>query len=288
MNTILIPVDFSESTEVSLKYALQFTNATKNTLFLFHIYADQLMIPDSSFPTGIDSDSLLNTEFIMELRKQAELNMEKLVEDLKSIIRKTDAKNIAVESFVTGGDPEWEINEICQKLEPTLIIMGTRGDGKKGFLEGSMAEKIMEKACRPVLAVPTTTSELRLKNVMYATNFSEQDFTNVGLIFRLFAHLKISIHIVHFNLKEAKSGEKVLMDTLKQALINTYPEGNFTFNMIDGNEKSDVLKAFTTEYKIDLISFIAHKSNIFKNLFSHSIHKKDFFKLELPMLAIHA
>ena len=38
-----------------------------------------------------------------------------------------------------GGDPRWEITETCKELEPDLVIMGTRGMGKKGFLEGSMA-----------------------------------------------------------------------------------------------------------------------------------------------------
>lgn len=287
MNTILIPVDFSEGTQVALKYAIRLAGEQKTTLYLFHIYPDQLMIPDSSFPTGIDSDAFLNTEFIHELRKQAEVNMDSLVEEVKKLTNNSKHQNCKVESFVTGGDPEWEINEICVKLEPTLIVMGTRGDGNKGFLEGSMAEKIMVRACRPVLAVPQTTREIRLKNVMYATTFSEQDFQNINLIFELLTHLDVKIHIVHFNLKESKNDGAVLMDVLYHSLANIYKEEEFDCHLIDGNEKSDVLETFTEQNKIDLISFIAHKKNIFKNLFSNKIHKKDFFKLELPMLAIH-
>lgn len=287
MNTILIPVDFSEGIQLAINYAIQLAGNQKTTLYLFHIYPDQLMIPDSSFPTGIDSDTFLNTEFIQELRKQAEVNMKGLVEEIKKLTDSSKHQNIKIESFVTGGDAEWEIKEICVKLEPSLIVMGTKGDGNKGFLEGSMAEKIMARAGRPVLAIPQTTSEFRLKNVMYATNFSEQDFQNLSLIFELLTHLDVRIHIVHFNLKDSKNNGAALMDALYHSLANIYKKEDFECHLIDGNEKSDVLEAFTEQYNIDLISFIAHKNNIFKNLFSNKIHKKDFFKLELPMLAIH-
>lgn len=287
MNTILIPVDFSEGTEVALKYAIQIAGKQKTTLYLFHIYPDQLMIPDSSFPTGIDSDAFLNTEFVQELKKQADVNMASLIEEVKKLTNNSKHQNIKIESFVTGGDPEWEINEICVKLKPSLIVMGTRGEGNKGFLEGSMAEKIMVRACKPVLAVPQTTELFKLKNVMYATTFSEQDFQNIKLIFELLTHLDVKIHIVHFNLKESKNDGAAMMDALNHSLANIYKEEDFECHLIDGNEKSDVLETFTRQNNIDLISFIAHKKNIFKNLFSNKIHKKDFFKLELPMLAIH-
>ena len=287
MNTILIPVDFSEGSQVSINYAIQLAGKKETTLYLFHIYPDQLMIPDSSFPTGIDSDAFLNTEFIYELRKQAEVNMESLIEEVKKLTNNSGYQNIKVESFVTGGDPEWEIKEICVKLEPSLIVMGTRGEGNKGFLEGSMAEKIMVRACRPVLAVPQITEVFRLKNIMYATTFSEKDFQNIAMIFELLTHLDIKIHIVHFNLKESKNDGAALMDALYHSMANIYKEEEFECHLIDGNEKSDVLETFIGQNNIDLISFIAHKKNIFKNLFSNKIHKKDFFKLELPMLAIH-
>jgi hypothetical protein len=77
------------------------------------------------------------------------------------------------------------------------------------------------------------------------------------------------------------------MEELKNALTKEFPTKKIIFHLFDAEDKSDSLKAFIEQNEIDLISFIAHKNSIFKNLFSNKIHKKDFFKLELPMLALH-
>jgi nucleotide-binding universal stress UspA family protein len=286
MKRLLIPIDFSDTTEASLKYAVSVTGNADVIYHLFHIYPDQLMIPDSSFPTGIDSDAFLSAEFIHELRGQAEKNMEEIVEQMKSMLKEKGYNHPKIESLVTGGDPEWEINEICEKLDPELVIMGTRGEGNKGFLEGSMAEKIMVRSGKPVLAVPQTKKEVNIKQVMYATNFSEHDFVNIALIFDLLRNQQIRVHCVHFNLKENKSESEAMMDTLQHALENIHEAQEFQCHLIDGEEKSDILEQFISEHNIDMITFIAHKTNIFQNLFSKKIHKKDFFKLELPMLAL--
>ncbi len=286
MKTYLIPVDFSDTMQVTLDYAIYLTKDQPCSLFLFHIYPDQLMIPDSSFPTGVDTDAFLSTEYINELRKQAEKNMEEAVKDLEKTIRERGLRHIEVESQISGGDPEWEINDICEKLQPQLIIMGSRGEGKKGFLEGSMAEKIMIRAQRPVIAVPEETEEIGLKNLMYATSFESRDLASIISIHDVLEHLDIKIHIVHFRLKQKDDLSALRMDQLKQSLQDVLPDYHFTYHLIDGGEKDDALHGFIKDYHIDMISFIAHKTNIFKNLFSNKITKKDFFKLELPMLAL--
>ncbi len=287
MKTILIPLDFSEGSLTTCKYAILMAGSEKTQLFLFHIYPDQLMIPDSSFPVGIDSDSFLNIEFIDELRKQANENMLAFSEELKNHLAKENLDNIEIDHLVTGGDAEWEIKEICNNIEPEFIVMGTRGEGKKGFLEGSMAERLMIKANVPVIAVPYTVEKPGLKNIMYATNFNESDFKRIQLIIEIFEHLDSRIHIVHFEFKKKIIEDRQMMDALKNSLRIEYPEQKISFHLFDADSKEDALRRFTEEKDIEMIAFIAHKTNIFQNLFSSEIHKRDFFKLELPMLALH-
>jgi len=145
MKTILIPVDFSDNSLITCKYAIKIAGQNHLTkLHLLHIYPDQLMIPDSSFPSGIDSDAFMNVQFIEELRNQSEENMKSLVSDLEKVVAESKQSNLIVSHSITGGDPEWEIRNACEELKPEIIVMGTHGTGKKGFLEGIMAEKIMD------------------------------------------------------------------------------------------------------------------------------------------------
>ncbi|NOX85540.1 MAG: universal stress protein [Chlorobi bacterium] len=287
MKKFLLPVDFSEGSIVNCKYAFHLAGSEKTELYLFHIYPDQLMVPDSSFPAGIDSDTFLNAEFINEMREQAEKNLIQLAEQVKDLLKKEGITNIRVKHQVTGGDPEWEIKDICERIKPNLIIMGTRGEGKKGFLEGSMAGKIMSKAPVPVIAVPELIKKVKLKNIMYATNFSKSDFQQINYLVKLLKPLKNEFFIVHFLLNDKKERSKSAMDELKIALINKNPDEKFHFFILETDSKQEVLKEFTSKHSIHMIAFIAHKTNIFKNLFRNEIRKKDFFKLELPMLALH-
>ena len=287
MKTILLPVDFSTNTLATCKHAIYLAGQAKTKLFLFHIYPDQIIVPDSSFPVGIDNDTMFNVEFIETLRKQAEESMIKLKDEILDLIKQETYANIEVNYLVTGGDPEWEIRAICEEINPELIVMGTEGEGKKGILEGSMAENIMTRAKIPVVAVPESFKKDQIQNIMYATNFSNMDIASINKVFALLKEMDIFVHVVHFQFDEKNEKSRVLMDEIEQAFNKEKITGKITFNLIRANDKTDILEVFTKKHQIDMISFLSHKRNFFQNLFSPKISKKDFFKLDLPMLALH-
>ncbi|HEY9115396.1 MAG TPA: universal stress protein [Bacteroidales bacterium] len=287
MKRFLIPLDFSDNSMPVCNYAIQLAGNEKIELHLFHIFPDQIMVPDSSFPVGIDSDTFMNTEYISGLRSVAEKKMKEFRKELQTEIDKKSLENIKLKSMISGGDPEWEITAICEEIKPFMIIMGTRGEGKKGFLEGSMAEKIMAKATIPVIAVPESHQKFHLKNVLYATNFSQVDALKIEKLFSILSNFKVAVHVVHFQLSGKTVHDADKMNGLKTLFKSEFRERNVHFHLITSESKMDSLDEFTKKHAIDLITFISHKSNFFKSLFSNKITKKDFFKLELPMLAMH-
>ncbi len=288
MKTILIPVDFSEGSLRSCKYAMKLADNLKATFHLFHIYNDQVMVPDSGLPEALDTDVFFNSDIVLALKKQAEQQLAEIEQQVKELI-KASGQDISVTSSLQGGDPQWEITETCKELQPDMVIMGTRGHGKKGFLEGSMAKKIMAKAHVPVLAIPESYSGFRLKNIMYPTGFNKLDIHALEQIFKLFAHIPFKMHVCHFVLNTKKQETDLLVEELEKAFENEHREGKIEFSVIEATDKSEALKTFTKTNNIDMVAFLAEKRNIIKQLFSsHRIHKKDFFKLELPMLALHA
>jgi nucleotide-binding universal stress UspA family protein len=229
----------------------------------------------------------MNAEYISGIREQSEAKMKLFRKDLQTKLDKEKIENIKLKSLVTGGDPEWEINAVCEEIKPFMIIMGTRGEGKKGFLEGSMAEKIMTKATIPVLAVPESHTKSDLKNILYATDFSQVDALKIEKLFSIFMHFKIAVHAVHFQLSGKTENVEEKMNGLKSLFKSEFKDRNVHFHLITAESKMDSLEEFTKKHSIDLIAFISHKSNFFKNLFSNKITKKDFFKLDLPMMAMH-
>ncbi|MCF8349048.1 MAG: universal stress protein [Bacteroidales bacterium] len=287
MKTILIPVDFSDNSLITCKYAIKIAGQNHLTkLHLLHIYPDQLMIPDSSFPSGIDSDAFMNVQFIEELRNQSEESMKSLVSDLEKIVAESKQSNLIVTHSITGGDPEWEIRNACEELKPEIIVMGTHGTGKKGFLEGIMAEKIMDHTTVPVIAVPASVKNCNISNIMYASNGSEKDYAKIKLLLKLFEETAITISVVHF-LLENKAKDKDFMRNMEDTFMREGLNNQVHFFSVDAVDKQEALNTFVVHQHIDTIAFIAQKSNLFKSLFSNKLDKKDFFKLELPMLALH-
>ncbi len=286
MKSILIPVDFSEGSFHSCRYALQLFGDQKVTLHLFHIYNDQIMLPDAGMPEAMDNEMFYNTDLIMALKQQAEQQMEDLKKQVVSFIE-TSGKQVTVQTLLQGGDPRWEITETCKELNPDLVVMGTRGTGKKGFLEGSMAARIMEKAPVPVLAVPEDYASFRLKNIMYPTAFNGLDIHTLQQIFSLLEPLRFKIHVCHFHLAKKEKKTDILMEELEKAFEKEKTQGKIAFYLEEAEDKETALKNFARQHNIDLLAFFPEKKKPFEYLFSsHHLHKKDFFKLELPLMAV--
>jgi nucleotide-binding universal stress UspA family protein len=203
MKTILIPIDFSSGSLMTCKYAILLAGDRPARIVLLHIYSDQIMIPDSGYVDGTDGDDFLNIELIDELRKSAIKNMLDFSKEVKSYLNKKNLKHIEIRHEVTGGDPYWEVHSVANNINPELIVMGTHGDGKKGFLEGSMAEHIMNKLDIPVLAVPESVDTLKVQNIMYASNYNDKDYKKIKILLDLFQHPQSKINIVHFELNNS-------------------------------------------------------------------------------------
>jgi len=287
MKTILIPVDFSKGSLHSCKYAMKLAEKQKVTFHLFHIYNDQVMIPDSGLTDNMSTDTFFNSDIVLALKEQAERQLAELKNEVEALI-KSSGQEITVTTSLHGGDPRWEITETCKELQPDMVIMGTRGTGKKGFLEGSMAAKIMAKASVPVLAVPDQYAGFQLKSIMYPTHFNKLDIYTLQKLFKLLDYLDFKVHVCHLHLEKKGAEAKILMEELEKAFEKEKKKGRICFSLVEAPDKDEALKTFTKTNKIDLIAFLPEKKHPLKYLFSsHHLRKKDFFNLELPVLAMH-
>lgn len=288
MRTILIPIDFSDHATPTYKYAIRLAGTDiKTRLFLLHSFNDQLLMQDSNMDDGFNNDTFMNIQLIEEFRKQAENNMKQLKAEVEKYLAENSLVNFKIETLVEGGDPGWEITSVRKEIEAELIVMGTQGTGKKGILEGSMAKKIMNKAMTPVIAVPAGTYDHESLKIMYASNNSEKDFAKIMLLVKLFENVPSEIFAVHFQFDRESTNDMTHLNKLKETFTFEKIDEKIHFSLVDTNDKENALESFVEDNNINAVAFIAHKSNIFKSLFKPKITKHDFFKLGLPMIALH-
>ena len=281
---IILSTDFSEENKVLLPYAIDFLKDTGGEIIIFHAYMDNIFIGSNSYPGNMDTDNYFTTEILIELEKNSQQIMEEKTQYLVDLIKEECANNITVRPILVSGDPEEELIELSKKENPDLILMGTRGKGGKRFLEGSLVKSVMTRCDVPMLFIPNGYNWRESKEVVYATDFSENDIITIDRIFKILKPYKPHIHVIHFMEDTDNPNESIQMEQLEQAFLKKEFEGEIHFQLVHTNNAPEALKIFCERNDISLSSFIAYKKGFFDFMFREKLDKDAFFNLNIPML----
>jgi nucleotide-binding universal stress UspA family protein len=144
VKSILVPVDFSETSRAALGYAGELAARFGAKLELLHVWDVPPYIPPEAMVgiPGSDARSLGQLA-----REHASVEMTRLVAEYASTLP-------IAETLLESGDPARVIVDTAERRGSDLIVIGTHGrTGFSHFLLGSVAEKVVRRATRPVLTV---------------------------------------------------------------------------------------------------------------------------------------
>jgi len=134
VDSILVPTDFSATSDAALHYATQMALTLGARLFLMHVPGKTGEHLEASFPVG---------RFETAAGKR-----------LSSILTKEELERLRPEYVLRVGTPADEIVRYADVCDADLIIMGTHGrSGIAHALMGSVAEQVLRTAPFPVLLV---------------------------------------------------------------------------------------------------------------------------------------
>ena len=132
---ILVPLDGTECSEMILPKAEELSDSFKEGICLLRVVSAR------TFP-GVDA-----IEAEVKVVREAEEYLKGLEDDLR-------AKGLDVDTHVRYGNDADEILDHAAQKEIELIAMSTHGrSGIKRFLLGSVAEKVLRHAGKPVFLV---------------------------------------------------------------------------------------------------------------------------------------
>jgi nucleotide-binding universal stress UspA family protein len=297
MKKILVPVDFSNHTDITCRYALEFAKVYGAELKLFHTYFDQIIIADTSFPDTLDMSTIYNEELMKEIHHQAENNMHALEEKLKDLISEEHLADITLTTVVTGGELEHELKGICHEFRPDLVhefrpdlvVMGTTGKGNNLNVWGKVSTFIIDHAKVPVITVPEIKGFRGFGNIMFAADLSEANADTILILVDLFAPFKFKLHVVHFITKPNHKDEYEKMKALQMKFGKEEKAGLVNFNISEaGPDNQKAVDKYVTENHIDLIAFQPHKRSLLYMFFTRNITKKNLFAANVPMVAVPA
>jgi len=286
MKRILVPVDFSSNTGIACQYAYQIAQTAGSEIILFHSFFDQLYFPGGGFNAGFETGLMLTDEIILDFYQQKEAKLNTMAKELASSLPKTAAPAVKITCRMESGDPEVQIIKVIDQLKPDLIVMGSTGMGKKRIMSGSVAREIIDHTDVPVMAIPALDKALPVRNVIYMTTFDDADTDLIPEIDLILKSFRVKFFCVHILREKTIEEAQKSLELLSESQSLKKLEGRISFHLLDDDQEEETLRNFINETSADLIAFIPHKRNIFKNLFYQGITRDDLFLNHIPILAI--
>lgn len=145
---ILCPVDFSEPAKVALDAAAMMAKRFDADLLVVHVVPP---VPIAS--VHAPSPAFDVTAYYRELVNSAEDRLKKMVDPALP-------DDLEPRRVVVQGDPAEEVVRIADDEGVDLIVMSTHGEsGLERMVFGSVAQKTIQLATQPVLAVPIKNAD---------------------------------------------------------------------------------------------------------------------------------
>jgi nucleotide-binding universal stress UspA family protein len=258
MKTVIVPVDYSETSLHAAEYAVKlFAYRNNVTILLYHHYTKA-------------SDAA-----------QEEENLNTLKQKLGTAI----PLEILAHHGSSFSD---DFEKAVRHRRADLVIMGLTGKtGLSKLFIGSNTLKFAETKAAPVLIIPEKATFRDIKNVMLAADFRNAYETTPSAPIKSFLEtFNAKLHIVNVDpqhyvaLTEDYNKEK---EQIERMFAEFNPESYF-MRLFDVEE---ALTMFAKDKNIDLMIAIQKEHSFFEKLYKHSHTKELTYKSEVPILVVH-
>lgn len=260
MKTVLVPVDFSETSLNAAGYAVKMlTGVYGIKMTLYHVYEKP------------------------EHRETAEKEMHKLKANLFDLgIVKMDV--LCEEGHEFGS----QLERMVRENKTDLVIMGITGRNKieQTFI-GSNTLRIISKNICPVLIVPPHAQFSQLKNTALTSDFAYTPTPAVASVIKeiLSSHFA-KLHIVNVNpeIHVSITEEHQLLKNKMNEIFNGF-EREFYF--IGTYDFPETMNMFVNDRHIDMVITMPRDHNWLSTLMGNSNTKRMAYQSFVPVLAIH-
>ncbi|MBI2186590.1 MAG: universal stress protein [Acidobacteria bacterium] len=184
---ILVPIDFSATTDAALEYARLFARTSDSTLHVLHVTGERLTPPHTA------ADAHAEPAALQQIRQR-------LTDD--------DRRHRLTIRLVERGAPGEAILAYARNADIDLIVMGTHGrTGVAHLIMGSVAETVVRGAPCPVFTVHgDSRGAPPFTRILVPTDFSGPSDTALDCARRLQLRFGASIHLLHVLEEEVTAG----------------------------------------------------------------------------------
>lgn len=260
MNTVIVPVDFSETSLHAARYAVQLlTGHYGVTMLLYHSF-------------GKASEAAKATESLEQLK--AEL--------MKDHIIKIDVLAHEESDFVDG------LEKAARHRRADMVIMGITGRSALAqVFFGSNTLKMAERKVCPVLIVPEKAPFSPIKNVMLTSDFKSTVSTTPSAPIKDFLDsFRPQLHVVNVD-KDHYISLTDNYEKEKQELKHMFADYNPEFYFMRLYDVDEAINLFAESRNIDLIIVVQKNHSFLEKMLKGSRTKTLSYHSKMPILVMH-
>lgn len=176
IRTILVPYDFSECATDALRVASKLARLTGAVIDVVHLYEQM---------TDFHTDN-------QRLRDEIEARLDQV--PALPFLKGVDLKKFMLRQL--------SLNEIFKNdrlMQADMVVMGSHGaTGLKGIV-GSNTQRIVRQAPMPVLVIKNRIEDFEVRDMIYASNFTDQDVEKFDAFLPIVELFDPKIHLVKVN-----------------------------------------------------------------------------------------
>lgn len=266
-NTIVLATDFSPAAQNAADYAVHLAAHLNCSLHVLHTYIIPFAYTDSPVP-------LLNID---EMQKIAEDSMLAEMDRLKSV-----HASVPITHAILPGDLMECLAEVIADSKPDLIVMGTSGQGGKGFFWGSMAINALRDLSTAVLVIPQAVQWRNIAQICLAADYKQPpSITTLKQVQHWVEDLSAQLAVVYVSKSEAPNIQPPAQ------FINELEAIPVHYHSLTGEQIEATVAAFAEQQQVDWLVVLPKKYGFFQNLFHSSRTKLLGQVSKIPILALH-
>ncbi|MBI2270494.1 MAG: universal stress protein [Bacteroidetes bacterium] len=262
---ILVPVDFTETSDIASSKAIEIAKHIKADIFLLHVVEFN----------GYYFSVVPEMKTIVPPIKTIEVEVKKKMDGIRYNIEKKSG--VICKVFVSTGNICDEIIDFSKKKGIDLIVMGTHGaSGYKELFIGSNAQRVVTLSNIPVLTMQKNGKTSDFKNILIPIDDSLHSREKINMAMVIAHIFNAKIHLLGLpNSKETKALDRfnVKIESVKKIINSEKLSSKITITHGDNIAKAAL--SYSKRNKCDLIVInTGHESKIsgiFLNGFAQQI-----------------
>lgn len=293
--TVLVPVDFSEYSHNAVIAAFDTASRHGASIDIIHAFVSPLLSDNLELSDNLTFE-IKDSETRKMIEADAASRLEKFAAELRQKIKEGTLPPVKFNTELREGVPEDVIGEYVKEHSPWLIVMGTRGAGKKEQeLVGSVTAEVLDSCRTLALTVPENSNLLslaKLTNIVIFGNLDQEDILALDALHRIFADANQSGNKRTITLA-CVPGKKYIRNSISDAQANLlrycrqhYPQYEFDIKILTLDDIFNDYARMTSDRPVELIAVANKKRNIFSRLFNPALPHRLLFHYDIPMLVI--